>query len=289
MPEILYLNSEYVAVDQARISVFDRGFMFGDGIYEVIPVYSGKLLRGKAHLSRLQNSLDAIEIPNPLAQEAWLEIITRLIENNYPNADSVIYLQVTRGTMARREHAWPDDIQPNVLVTCSEQVYTTQDTATAGARAVTLQDTRWSECYIKTTNLLPNSLLLKKARDMDASEAILIRGNLAIEGSQSNLFIVKDEIVLTPPKSRYMLGGITREIIIELCKQNKIICREKEISEDELHRADEIWLSASTQEILPVVTLNQHAVGKGRPGIVWQQIIQLYQDYKIKVMRAPDG
>jgi D-alanine transaminase len=288
MPEILYLNGEYVAVDQARISVFDRGFMFGDGIYEVIPVYSGKLLRGKAHLSRLQNSLDAIEIPNPLAQEAWFEIITRLIENNYPNADSVIYLQVTRGTMARREHAWPDDIQPNVLVTCSEQVYTTQDTATAGARAVTLQDTRWSECYIKTTNLLPNALLLKKARDMDASEAILIRGNLAIEGSQSNLFIVKDEIVLTPPKSRYMLGGITREIIIELCKQNKIICREKEISEDELHRADEIWLSASTQEILPVVTLNKHAVGKGRPGIVWQQIIQLYQDYKLKVMRAPD-
>jgi D-alanine transaminase len=289
MSEILYLNGQYVAVDEARISVFDRGFMFGDGIYEVIPVYSGKLLRGKAHLSRLQNSLDAIEIPNPLAQAAWFKIISRLIENNYPNADSVIYLQLTRGTMARRDHAWPDDIEPNVLVTCSEQVYTAQDTATAGARAVTLQDTRWSDCYIKTINLLPNALLLKKARDMDASEAILIRDNLAIEGSQSNLFIVKDEIVLTPPKSRYMLGGITREIIIELCQQNKIICREKEISEDELHLADEIWLSSSTREILPIVTLNRHAVGIGRPGIVWQQIIQLYQDYKLKVMRAPDG
>ena len=289
MSEILYLNGEYVAADEARISVFDRGFMFGDGIYEVIPVYSGKLLRGKAHLSRLQDSLDAIEIPNPLAHAAWLKIISRLIENNYPNADSVIYLQLTRGTMARRDHAWPDDIEPNVLVTCSEQVYTAQDTATAGARAVILQDTRWSDCYIKTTNLLSNALLLKKARDMNASEAILIRDNLAIEGSQSNLFIVKDEIVITPPKSRYMLGGITREIVIELCQQNKIICREKEISEDELHQADEIWLSSSTREILPVVTLNRHAVGKGRPGIVWQQIIQLYQDYKLKVMRAPDG
>lgn len=289
MSEILYLNGEYVAVDEARISVFDRGFMFGDGIYEVIPVYTGKLLRGKAHLSRLQKSLDAIEIPNPLAQAAWLKIISRLIENNYPNTDSVIYLQLTRGTMARRDHAWPDDIEPNVLVTCSEQVYTAQDTATAGAKAITLQDTRWSDCYIKTTNLLPNALLLKKARDMNAIEAILIRDNLAIEGSQSNLFIVKDEFVLTPPKSRYMLGGITREIIIELCQQNKFICREKEISEDELHQADEIWLSSSTREILPVVTLDRHAIGKGHPGIVWQQIIQLYQDYKLKVMRAPDG
>ena len=128
---------------------------------------------------------------------------------------------------------------------------------------------------------------LQKAREQGANEAILIRDSKAIEGSQSNLFIVMDDIVLTPPKSRYMLGGITREIIIELCKQNKIICREKEISEDELHRADEIWLSSSTREILPVVTLNQHAVGKGRPGVVWQQIIQLYQDYKLKVMRAP--
>jgi D-alanine transaminase len=289
MSEKLYLNGEYIAVDQARISVFDRGFMFGDGIYELIPVYSGKLLRGKEHLLRLQNSLDAIDIPNPLPQSAWFEIISRLIEENYPNADSVIYLQVTRGTMARRDHAWPDDIQPNILVTCSAQVYTAQDTATGGAKAITLQDTRWSKCYIKTTNLLPNALLLKKARDMGASEAILIRDNLAIEGSQSNLFIVKDEIVLTPPKSQHMLGGITRDIIIELCKQNKIICREKEISEDELHRADEIWLSSSSREILPVVILNRHAVGKGRPGIVWQQIIQLYQDYKLRVMRASDG
>jgi len=289
MSEILYLNGDYIAPTEARISVFDRGFMFGDGVYEVIPVYSGKLLRGKAHLARLQNSLDAIDIPNPLSLTVWLEIFSTLIAHNYADADSVIYLQITRGTMLKRDHTWSPDMQPNVLVTCSEQFYASQDPATAGAKAVTLADTRWSDCHIKTVNLLPNALLLQKAMGQGAAEAILIRENQAIEGSQSNLFIVKDDIVLTPPKSRQMLGGITREIIIELCKQNKIICREKEINEDELHRADEIWLSSSTREILPVVTLNQHAVGKGRPGVVWQQIIQLYQDYKLRVMRAPDG
>jgi D-alanine transaminase len=287
MSDLLYLNGEYIDSAGAKISVLDRGFMFGDGVYEVIPVYSGKLLRGKAHLARLQDSLDAIEIPNPLSLNDWLEVFSRLIERNHADADSVIYLQITRGTMPKREHAWAADMQPNVLVTCSEQFYASQDSATAGARAVTLPDTRWSECHIKTINLLPNTLLLQQARNQGANEAILIRDGKAIEGSQSNLFIVMDDIVLTPPKSRYMLGGITREIIIELCKQNKIICREKEISEDELHRADEIWLSSSTREILPVVTLNQHAVGKGRPGVVWQQIIQLYQDYKLRVMRAP--
>lgn len=287
MSEKLYLNGDYIAVEQAKISVFDRGFMFGDGVYEVIPVYSGKLLRSKSHLLRLQHSLDAIEIPNPLKQSEWLEIFANLIEKNFAGADCLIYIQITRGTMSKRDHAWSSEMRPNVLVTCTEQHYATQDSTTAGERAITIEDTRWSNCYIKTTNLLPNVLLHQKARSQGAAEAILIRNGFAIEGSQSNLYIVKNDIVTTPPKSRYMLGGITRDIVIELCKQNKIICREKDISEDELHNADEIWLSSSTREILPILTLNQHAVGKGVPGIVWQQIIQLYQEYKLKVMRAP--
>ena len=288
MPEKLYLNGNYTAVKKAKISVFDRGFMFGDGVYEVIPVYSGKLLRSESHLARLQHSLDAIDIPNPLTTLQWIEIFSTLIEYNFPSADSVIYLQITRGTMEKRDHAWPPDMQPNVLVTCTEQVYATQDSATAGEKAVTLDDTRWSDCHIKTINLLPNALLHQEARKQGANEAILIREGFAIEGSQSNLFIVRDDIVITPPKSRHMLGGITREIVLELCQQNKIICSEKNISEDDLHQADEIWLSSATREILPIVTLNQHAVGKGRPGVVWQQIIQLYHEYKFKLIRTPD-
>ncbi len=287
MPEKLYLNGNYTAVKKAKISVFDRGFMFGDGVYEVIPVYSGKLFRSESHLARLQHSLDAIDIPNPLTTLQWIEIFSILIEHNFPSADSVIYLQITRGTMEKRDHAWPPDMQPNVLVTCTEQVYATQDSATAGEKAVTLDDTRWSDCHIKTINLLPNALLHQEARKQGANEAILIREGFAIEGSQSNLFIVRDDIVITPPKSRHMLGGITREIVLELCQQNKIICSEKNISEDDLHQADEIWLSSATREILPIVTLNQHAVGKGRPGVVWQQIIQLYHEYKFNLIRSP--
>ena len=288
MPEKLYLNGNYTAVKKAKISVFDRGFMFGDGVYEVIPVYSGKLLRSEGHLARLQHSLDAIDIPNPLTTLQWVEIFSTLIEHNFPSVDSVIYLQITRGTMEKRDHAWPPDMQPNVLVTCTEQVYATQNSATAGEKAVTLDDTRWSDCHIKTINLLANALLHQEARNQGANEAILIREGFAIEGSQSNLFIVRDDIVITPPKSRHMLGGITREIVLELCQQNKIICSEKNISEDDLHQADEIWLSSATREILPIVTLNQHAVGNGRPGVVWQQIIQLYHEYKLNLIRTPD-
>ncbi len=288
MPEKLYLNGNYTAVKKAKISVFDRGFMFGDGVYELIPVYSGKLLRSEGHLVRLQHSLDAIDIPNPLATLQWIEIFSTLIEHNFPSVDSVIYLQITRGTMEKRDHAWPPDMQPNVLVTCTEQVYAKQDSATAGEKAVTLDDTRWSDCHIRTINLLANALLHQEARNQGANEAILIREGFAIEGSQSNLFIVRDDIVITPPKSRHMLGGITREIVLELCQQNKIICSEKNISEDDLHQADEIWLSSATREILPIVTLNQHAVGNGRPGVVWQQIIQLYHEYKFNVIRTPD-
>ena len=287
MTDILYLNGEYIASAEAKISVFDRGFMFGDGVYEVIPVYSGMLLRGRTHLARLQLSLDELGIINPLSMAQWMEVFTTLIAQHNPLSDNVIYIQVTRGTMAKRDHGWPVELIPNVLVNCSPQNYAPQETQTPGERAVTLADTRWADCHIKTTNLLPNTLLLQKARGMGASEAILIRNNYAIEGTQSNLFIVNDDIIVTPPKNNHMLGGITREIVLDICKQNKIICREKDITEDELHDADEIWMSSSSREIVPIVTLNQHAVGKGKPGVMWLQMIQLYQDHKLKVMRAP--
>jgi len=287
MTEILYLNGDYVPPAEAKISVFDRGFMFGDGVYEVIPVYSGMLLRGRAHLARLQLSLDELNIVNPLTMAQWMEIFTTLIAQHDASSDNVIYIQVTRGTMVQRDHGWSAELVPNVLVTCRTQTHAPQDTQTLGERAVTLADTRWSNARIKTTNLLPNTLLLQKARSLGANEAILIRDNYAIVGTQSNLFIVNDDIIITPPKSNHMLNGITRDIVLDICQQNKIICREKDITEDELHEADEIWMSSSTREIVPMTTLNQHAVGKGKPGQMWLQMIQLYHEYKSKVMRAP--
>ncbi len=260
--------------------------MFGDGVYEVIPVYSGRPFRFQQHMQRLQHSLDAVGINNPLSIEDWAEIINQLFVNNCNHCDAFIYLQVTRGVMQKREHAFSSDLVPSVLVMCQPHEFQVQDKNTPGIKAVTLEDNRWSDCHIKSINLLPNVMLKQQAINQGASEAILIRDGFAIEGSASNLFIVKDEEIRTPPKNSYMLGGITRDLIIELCHANKIIVREKEISEDELHDADEIWMTSSTKEIMPVTLLNQHKVGKGVVGLRWLQMLELYQDYKQTVMRG---
>lgn len=286
MKNLVYLNGEYKPAANASISIMDRGFMFGDGVYEVIPVYNGKSFRLQQHLDRLQRSLDAVEIDNPLSVSEWSGIFQHLTDSNCSNNDSVLYLQVTRGVMDKRNHAYSRANPPTVLVMCWQHEYPSQDKNTKGVKAVTLEDTRWSNCFIKSVNLLPNVMLKQQAVDRDAAESILIRDGNAIEGSASNLFIVKDDIIRTPPKNRFMLGGITRDLIIELCNEHKILVQEKEISEDELHDADEIWMTNSTGEIMPVTTLNQHKVGKGLPGEVWRRVIALYQEYKQSVMRA---
>lgn len=286
MSNYVYLNGTYVPAEQACVPILDRGFMFGDGVYEVIPVYGGNAFRSREHLQRLQRSLEAIDVRNPLTDLAWQEIFAYLIQSNCGDQDAVLYLQVTRGVMQKRNHAYSREEQPTVLVMCWPHAYKTQHADTKGVRAITLEDTRWSDCYIKSVNLLPNVLLRQQAVDDGAAESILIRDGHAIEGAASNLFIVKDELIRTPPKSRYMLGGITRDLVIELSVKNRIIVQEKDVTEDQLHDADEIWITSSTQEIVPVTTLNQHKVGKGEPGPAWRRMIGLYQEYKQSVMRA---
>ena len=285
MINLVYLNGSYHAADSANISVLDRGFLFGDGVYEVIPVYNGMLFRLPEHLARLKASLEAIDIPNPHADNEWAGIFAQLVDNNCTRGDAVLYVQVTRGVMEKRNHAYTRDMQPSVLAMCWLHEYLTQTQDTDGIRAITQEDTRWANCYIKSINLLPNVMLKQKAIDEGATESILIRDGYAIEGSASNLFIVKQDIVRTPPRSRYMLGGITRDLVLELGAKNKIVIQEKEISEDELHDADEIWMTSSTQEIVPVTMLNQHKVGKGKAGPMWKRMIGLYQDYKQNFMR----
>jgi D-alanine transaminase len=286
MASLVYLNGEFKPAEEASISILDRGFMFGDGVYEVIPVYGGNIFRMVQHLERLQRSLDAIEISNPLSAQQWEDVFTKLSKKNCPKKDSVLYLQVTRGVMEKRNHAYSRDNPATVLVMCWKHEYPKLEKDTKGVKAVTLEDTRWLDCHIKSVNLLPNVMLKQQAVDRGAAEGILIRDGYAIEGSASNLFIVKDEIIYTPPKNRFMLGGITRDLIIELCNEHKILVREKEISEDQLHDADEIWMTNSTGEILPVTTLNQHKVGKGVTGKVWQRVIGLYQAYKKEMKHA---
>ncbi len=284
--DLVYLNGNYVPAETACIPVLDRGFMFGDGVYEVLPVYSGKVFRVDEHLQRLQRSLQAVDMSCAECENAMPEIFSSLIENNIHQGDGFIYLQITRGVMQVRDQAYDRDMKPTVLVMCQALDYPSQNKDTKGIRAITLDDNRWMNCYIKSINLLPNVLLRQQAVDAGAQEAILIRDNLAVEGTSSNLFVIKDEVILTPPQTRYMLGGITRELIIEICNKNKILVREMPVSEDKLHDADEIWMTSSTREIMPVTTLNQHKVGKGVPGPMWMQLIDLYQDFKKSVMRG---
>lgn len=281
MPTV-YLNGDFVAESDACVSVLDRGFIFGDGVYEVIPAYGGHPFRLQEHLARLDNSLDGVRIPNPHDINEWQYLIQKVIDANsedYGDADQSVYLQLTRGA-AKRDHAFPDEITPTVLIMSNPLIGPDADTLKTGVSAITTEDIRWIYCHIKAICLLPNVLLRQKAIDAQSAEAILIREGQATEGAASNLFIVKDGKIKTPPKSPLLLPGITRDLILELAGDNQIPHQETEINDVDLERADEIWLSSSTKEVLPVTKLNSKAVGTGKPGPVWENMHQLFQAYK---------
>lgn len=283
MPTV-YLNGGYMPDTEARIPVLDRGFIFGDGVYEVIPVYGGSLFRFREHLQRLQNSLDALRIKNPLTEEEWKQVLSKLIERNN-GGDLSLYLQVTRGS-AERDHAIPENSKPTVFAMCNPLKPLPGETIKKGVAAITLDDIRWLRCHIKAISLLPNVLLRQEALDRGAAEAILIRNGLATEGAASNLFAVLDGVITTPPKSPMLLPGITRDLILELAKSHDLPCQEKDISLEELQQADEIWLTSSTKEILSVTQLDGQPVANGKPGPLYQRALALYQDYK-EMLRQP--
>lgn len=277
MPTV-YLNGEFMPDTEARISVLDRGFIFGDGVYEVIPVYGGKLFRFSEHLQRLQNSLDALRIDNPLSPEKWNQALNELIKQN-GGGDLSLYLQITRGS-APRDHALPDNPVPTIFAMCNVLKPVSTEIVEKGVAAITLDDIRWLRCHIKAISLLPNVLLRQEALDQGAAEAILIRDGLATEGAASNLFAVINGVITTPPKSHMLLPGITRDLILELAIANGLPSQEKDIRLDELKHADEIWLTSSTKEILSVTRLDGHPVAEGKPGPLYQRVLALYQDYK---------
>ncbi len=282
---IAFLNGEFLPLEQARISPMDRGFLFADGVYEVIPAYSGVLFRLQEHLQRLERSLHEIQLANPHTREQWQTLLEQLIEKNGGGNISV-YLQITRGTADKRDHAFPNPPVPPTLFAMTSPIATpaadSPDT-TAGYRAITMDDIRWSRCDIKSVALLPNALMRQHAVQQGCAEAILIRDGFATEGSATNFFIVKDGVVMTPPKSHLILPGITRDLTVELCLANQVPFEEREITEAELKDADEIWLSSSTKEVVPIVELNGKAVGNGQPGPIWKQVARLYVDYKRKL------
>ncbi|MFO8023766.1 D-amino acid aminotransferase [Thiohalophilus sp.] len=285
MPEsICYLNGNYLPLDKACVPVLDRGFIFGDGVYEVIPVYAGKPFRLDHHLQRLNNSLNGVYLSNPLDEANWTQILQQIIEHN-GDGDQSLYLQVTRG-VAKRDHGFPATTEPTVFVMSNPFKPVDTRLLEEGVAAITLEDIRWQYCHIKSIALLPNILLRQQALDADAAEAILIKDNKVTEGAASNVFIVLDGILLTPPKGECLLPGITRDLVVELADQHGVPCQQRDISREELSRAGEIWVTSSTREILPVTRLDGHPVGDGLPGPVWQTLYTIYQDYKDELRRS---
>ncbi len=272
---LAYLNGTYLDQNKAHLPLMDRGLLFGDSVYEVIPVYHGKPFQASAHFSRLQHSLHAIRITNPLSQPNWQQIITALSADN-PVPAQAIYLQITRGAYPERAHQLPAQPQPNVFA-FSKTIPANQHIRQHGLHVVTQPDERWQRCDLKTTNLLPNVLALATAREQGADDAIMVRDGIAHEGTSSNLIAILDGTLTTAPDSPQLLPGVTRNLILRLAAQANIPINRHSICADELPQADEIWLTSSTREIAPVTRLNQQPIGSGTPGPVWQQIDALYQ------------
>src|SRR5699024_4781144 len=239
---IAYLNGDYLPLAEAQISPLDRGFMFADGIYEVIPVYAGCPFRLTEHLTRLAYSLAEVAIRNPFTVKEWSNICHQLVDLN-GGGNLSIYLQITRGTPQVRDHAFPQNETPATVFAMVHPmtIPTTQPQHNQGFSAITLQDLRWARCDIKSIALLPNILMRQQAASQNATEAILLKNGNAVEGAASNLFIVKDGVIITAPLGPEILGGITRDVIIELCQQHQLALIERSIAETELRSAEEIW------------------------------------------------
>lgn len=271
----VYLNGDYLPLFEAKVSVLDRGFLFGDGVYEVIPAYNGRLFHLEDHMLRLENSLAGIRLDNPYNREQWRAIFTALLS---PDRDQYIYLQITRGSPTKRDHAFPENTPPTVFVMCSDIVpFAGKST---GIKAVTLTDSRWLFCNLKTIALLGNILHRQEAIDKESSEALLIKDGYVTEGAASNVFAVIRGALLTPPKNQAILPGITRDVIVAIAEQNRMACHETSISLAELKSAEEIWVTSSTREIIPVVELDGLPVADGKPGPLYRQMDELFQAYK---------
>jgi len=271
----VYLNGQYLPLADAKVSVMDRGFLFGDGIYEVIPSYSGSLFHFQDHMERLENSLSSIRLANPHDRAQWLEILTPLLDTSL---DQYIYLQITRGIDSKRDHTFPENVTPTVFAMCSNIVPLAN--LDSGVKAISVDDSRWELCNVKATTLLANILLRQQAVEKGCAEAILVKDGYVTEGAASNIFAVIDGILITPPQGAEILPGITRDVILEIARKNNIPYSEDIISLDALKTASEIWLTSSTREIVPVVQLDNETIANGKPGPIWRIMNQLFQAYK---------
>jgi len=282
----VYLNGEFLPISEAKISVLDRGFIFGDGVYEVIPVYSRRAFRLAEHLRRLNHSLESIKLANPHSDTEWTAIVETLIASNSPE-DQYLYLHITRG-VAKRDHAFPNPpVPPTVFVMSNPLTTPPAALLASGISAITAPDNRWLRCDIKAISLLPNVLLRQMAIDAGCAETIMIRDDeFMTEGAASNIFVVKNGTLIVPPKDNLMLPGITYDVVLELAAANGIPHEVRKVMKEEVFNADELLLTSSTKEVLAITQLNGNPVCAGKPGAMFAKLHTLYQNFKRDVMRA---
>ena len=281
---MVFLNGTFLPIEEAKIPVLDRGFIFGDGVYELVPVYSRSAFRLDEHLARLERSLAETRIRNPYSRRQWRDIIYRLVDTQ-PFEDQGVYLQVTRG-VAKRDHAFPKDAEPTVFMMSNPLVTPPKELVEKGAVAVSAHDNRWLRCDIKSISLLGNCLLRQVSAEAGAAETILFRDGKLTEASASNVFAVKRGVMLSPAKTHLILPGITYDVVVELARSGGLPLEVRDIAEAEVRDADELWVTSSSREVLAIVSLDGRPIGEGRPGPVFARMYQLYQDFKQKVMRA---
>lgn len=274
----VFVNGQFVSAEQARISPFDRGFIFGDGIYEVIPAYGGRPFRWSQHLDRLNGNLAEVGIPEPMSEAEWQSVLSELLAAG-GELDQAIYLQVTRG-VAPRDHAFPEGIAPGVFAYSQVLEPVAAEVLENGVSVITCDDIRWQRCDIKTTSLLGNVWLRQQAIARGANEAVLLRGDEVTEGAATNVFAVIDGVIRTSPHSHKLLPGVTRDLVVELLRTRRVECAEHAFTEKQMRAAQEVWLTSSTKELVPVVMIDGKKVANGRPGPVFAQVYALFQEYK---------
>jgi len=275
---IAHFNGELMPLDRIAISPLDRGFIFGDGVYEVIPVYEGVMMRGREHFERLQRSMDEIALANPHTTDEWLGLVQELLAH-HPGNQSV-YIQVTRGAPAKRDHVIPKGLQPTVFMMVQPLASPSKEAVENGVACVTAPDFRWEKCHIKSTSLLGNVLARQISFEAGATETILLRNGLVTEASSSNVFVVKDGVVAAPPQDNLILLGITYDLVVRLAAEGAVKLEIRQIAESELRSADEVWLSSSTKEVLAVTRIDGKPVGTGKPGPAFRRMHALFQEYK---------
>jgi len=276
---LVYLNGNFIEKDKAYISIMDRGFLFGDGVYEVFPVYDNKVIGLEPHLNRLQDGLDAINIENPHSKDEWINLINKIVKLNNINLSQAIYLQISRGCDENRKHTY-GKLKPTVYIQSSGIEPKDKRDLMKGKSAITREDIRWLKSNTKATSLLANTLYAQEAKESDSEEAILYRDGIVTEASSSNVFIVKDSILYTHPKGPNILPGVTRDIAIHCAENLGIKVKEEKFTKEQLMQADEVWISSSTREILPITSIDGMSISDGYAGPVWSLVYDQYQKLK---------